>query len=97
VLGPVEGPKIGLVLIHILEGVEFLRGMHWVGTRLPKTLSKTQRLCLNTQVPLPRDIMSDIYARRFGKMPLVSRACEGYIDCLVLRTEAPPLCEIAFR
>jgi len=24
VLGPVEGPKIGLVLIHILEGVNFL-------------------------------------------------------------------------
>jgi hypothetical protein len=62
-LGPIEGPKIGLVIVHVLERVDFLRGMHWVRAGLPKNFFKTQGLGLNTQVPLPRDIMSDIYAR----------------------------------
>ena len=63
-LRPIVGSKIGLVIVHVLERVESLRGMYWVRTGLAKTLSKTQRLwCLNAQVPLARDIMSDIHAR----------------------------------
>lgn len=38
-LGPIEGPKIGLVIVHILERVDLLRGMHWVRASLPKNFS----------------------------------------------------------
>lgn len=62
-LGSIEGSQIGLVIVHVLKRVDFLRGMHWVRAGLAKNFSKTQGLCLNTQVPLPRDIMSDIDAR----------------------------------